>query len=487
MQKAADDAVSAARLPHRPGDRRPGDGRARHRRRHGAGAVAADGQGQGGRRDLPQLRRAQEVRRRQRLPGRLDVQGRSSSPPPSSRASRSAPRSPRRRRCTSTTRTSRTATAPTPATARAGTPAELDRRGHLRPLLRHAAVGEHLLRPARDADRACASRCSSPRTWASRCRSAQKVPSWILGVSDTDPLDDGRRPTPPSPPAACTATPARSPQVLDSQGQPSRTSRSKCEQVMPGATADAVNDILRGVMEPGGFGPAPRARQAVRRQDRHQQRQHGGVVRRLHAQARHRRDGRRRQRAGRSGSRLNGQTVGGSYIYAGLRLHRGRPDLGRGDGRGLRQARLRGLPDAARRRDRRRADDRARRRPGMSRRAAATATLEAAGFTVADGGQVNSEVPAQGLVAYTSPGGGTSLSSGDTVDALHLHRLRPAARRHRGGNGGNGGGGGNDGGGGNGNGNGNGAAARPAAAGSSRSARAGGVPPRRPRHRPHGP
>jgi membrane carboxypeptidase/penicillin-binding protein len=45
---------------------------------------------------------------------------------------------------------------------------------------------------------------------------------------------------------------------------------------------------------------------------------------------------------------------------------------------------------------------------------AATQQLQAAGFTVADGGQVNSEV-GEGLVAYTSPEGGASLSSGDTV------------------------------------------------------------------------
>ena len=40
-------------------------------------------------RDIPQLRRAEEVRRLQRLPGRLDVQGRSCWPRPSSRGSRS--------------------------------------------------------------------------------------------------------------------------------------------------------------------------------------------------------------------------------------------------------------------------------------------------------------------------------------------------------------------------------------------------------------
>src|SRR6478609_1545587 len=45
---------------------------------------------------------------------------------------------------------------------------------------------------------------------------------------------------------------------------------------------------------------------------------------------------------------------------------------------------------------------------------AATAALQAAGFTVADGGQVNSETGA-GLVAYTSPAAGGQLSSGDTV------------------------------------------------------------------------
>ena len=43
-------------------------------------------------------------------------------------------------------------------------------------------------------------------------------------------------------------------QVLDSSGAVLKDFPTDCEQVMPGATADAVNDILRGVMEPGGFG-----------------------------------------------------------------------------------------------------------------------------------------------------------------------------------------------------------------------------------------
>ena len=45
---------------------------------------------------------------------------------------------------------------------------------------------------------------------------------------------------------------------------------------------------------------------------------------------------------------------------------------------------------------------------------AATAQLQAAGFVVADGGEVSSEIEA-GLVASSSPGVGTALSSGDTV------------------------------------------------------------------------
>ena len=109
------------RLPDRPGHRRPGDGRARHRRRTRAGAVAPDGPGQGRRRDRAQLHGPQEVRRRQRLPGRVDLQGlrpgvrHQPGHPAQHDHQLAAGAAPRRRR------SSRTATAPTPATAWAGT------------------------------------------------------------------------------------------------------------------------------------------------------------------------------------------------------------------------------------------------------------------------------------------------------------------------------------------------------------------------------
>jgi beta-lactam-binding protein with PASTA domain len=84
---------------------------------------------------------------------------------------------------------------------------------------------------------------------------------------------------------------------------------------------------------------------------------------------------------------------------------------------------------------------------------AATAALEGAGFTVADGGQVNSETGA-GLVAYTSPEGGAQLSSGDTVTLYTSTGYVPPPPSTD--NGGNGGGNGNGNGGGRGRGNGGG-------------------------------
>ena len=140
------------RRPDRRRHRRPGDGPARHRLRPGAGAVATDGQEQGGGRDLPQLRRACEVRRRQRLPGRLDVQGvragRGDQPEhPAQRVDLRADRDdhPRlrvrdlRRPLLRRRRLERL---------------QLDRRRQeLQPLHRHPGLGEHLLRPARDRDR----------------------------------------------------------------------------------------------------------------------------------------------------------------------------------------------------------------------------------------------------------------------------------------------------------------------------------------------
>ena len=85
--------------------------------------------------------------------------------------------------------------------------------------------------------------------------------------------------------------------------------------------ADAVNDILRGVQEPGGFGYD--AGSALNQQSAGKtgtiDGQQGGLVRRLHPQPRHRGDDRRRQPQGHPIT-LNGQTVGGVYIAGRARL-----------------------------------------------------------------------------------------------------------------------------------------------------------------------
>ncbi|RYB93838.1 PASTA domain-containing protein [Nocardioides oleivorans] len=238
---------------------------------------------------------------------------------------------------------------------------------------------------------------------------AQQVPSWILGVSDADPLTMAQAyATFAARGLHCDPRPVT--EVLDSSGNTLKDFAPTCEQVMPGATADAVNDILRGVME-GGFG-APLAID--------------------------------KPSAGKTGTTnsnmavwfvgytpelatasmvaganefgewvtLNGQTVGDSYISSAFGSTVAGPIWGQamaavsskldyvdfttppGDEiAGV----LTTVPDVT----------------GMSPEEA-TQTITSAGFTAADGGQVNSEATA-GSVASSSPDAGAQLSSGDTV------------------------------------------------------------------------
>jgi membrane peptidoglycan carboxypeptidase len=82
---------------------------------------------------------------------------------------------------------------------------------------------------------------------------SQQVPSFTLGVASTDVLTmseayatfaaRGRH---------CESTPVR--RVLDRHGEVLTTRRAECKRVLPRPVADAVNDVLRGVQEPGGFG-----------------------------------------------------------------------------------------------------------------------------------------------------------------------------------------------------------------------------------------
>ncbi len=79
------------------------------------------------------------------------------------------------------------------------------------------------------------------------------VPSFTLGVADVSPLEmaeayatfAGRG-------LHCAAHPVTS--IDDNRGNELKKYRPQCEQVMPGPVADAVNDVLKGVNDPGGFG-----------------------------------------------------------------------------------------------------------------------------------------------------------------------------------------------------------------------------------------
>ena len=83
--------------------------------------------------------------------------------------------------------------------------------------------------------------------------SPERVPTFTLGVADATPLEmaeayatfAGRG-------LHCYARPVT--EILDASKNVVKAYPKQCQQVLPSAVADAVNDVLRGVMEPGGFG-----------------------------------------------------------------------------------------------------------------------------------------------------------------------------------------------------------------------------------------
>ena len=83
--------------------------------------------------------------------------------------------------------------------------------------------------------------------------SGEMVPSFTLGVADVSPLEmAGAYATFAARGLHCTNRPVT--EILNSRGKLLKAYPAKCEQVLPKDVADAVNDILRGVQEPGGFG-----------------------------------------------------------------------------------------------------------------------------------------------------------------------------------------------------------------------------------------
>ncbi len=83
----------------------------------------------------------------------------------------------------------------------------------------------------------------------------ERVPSFVLGVADVSPLEmAGAYATFGARGLHCTNRPVT--QILNSSGKVFKDYPKKCDQVMQEKTADTVNNILRGVLAPGGFGSA---------------------------------------------------------------------------------------------------------------------------------------------------------------------------------------------------------------------------------------
>jgi len=84
---------------------------------------------------------------------------------------------------------------------------------------------------------------------------SERVPSFTLGVADVSPLEmAGAYATVAARGEYCAPQPVT--KVLNSSGQVFKDYKPHCRQVMKQDTADTINDILHGVMEPGGFGQA---------------------------------------------------------------------------------------------------------------------------------------------------------------------------------------------------------------------------------------
>ena len=160
-----------------------------------------------------------------------------------------------------TATTSRTARA-SPAFAGDVGRRDLDHLRHDEPLHRHPRVGEHLLRAARARDRRLRAvparqgdgRRARPTRRRRQAHGAERVPSFTLGVADASPLEMAEAyATFAARGLHCDSRPVTA--IEDATGNvlkelPRRRASRCCRE----ATADAVNDILRGVQEPGGFG-----------------------------------------------------------------------------------------------------------------------------------------------------------------------------------------------------------------------------------------
>jgi membrane peptidoglycan carboxypeptidase len=83
----------------------------------------------------------------------------------------------------------------------------------------------------------------------------ERVPSFTLGIADVSPLEmAGAYATVAARGLHCDNRPVA--RILNNEGRVFKSYPKKCQQVMQQNSADTINDILRGVMQRGGFGAA---------------------------------------------------------------------------------------------------------------------------------------------------------------------------------------------------------------------------------------
>ena len=221
----------------------------------------------------------------------------------------------------------------------------------------------------------------------------------------------------------CDSRPVTS--IEDSNGTVRKEYPPSCQQALPESTADAINDVLRGVQEPGGFGydnggtglNVPSAGKTGTTQD-------GkavwfvGYTPQLAAAA-------MIAGASKDGGKpieLRGQTIHGNYIYevsgsgfagpmwaAAMQAVQGRLDPV--DFVAPTSNDVDGIPTTV---------------PSTSGMSVSTAlsTLEQAGFNPIRSGSVNS-TSAIGTVAYTSPSGGSTAPRGSVVAVFESNGVAP--------------------------------------------------------------
>ncbi|GAB3199948.1 transglycosylase domain-containing protein [Nocardioides hungaricus] len=275
---------------------------------------------------------------------------------------------------------------------------------------------------------------------------AERVPTFTLGIANASPLEMAEAyATFAARGLHCSSFPVTA--IEDASGQQLKRYGSQCTQALEQNTADSVNDVLRGVQEPGGFGydigrtglPVDSAGKTGTTQNG-QSVWYVGYTTDLATAA-------MIAGATKDGQRpmpLAGQTIGGDYISS---------VSGSGFAGPMWAAAMQAIqgsfsggqfvaPTAIS------ADGESTLVPTTSGMSVdqAIATLNGAGFLGIDGGTAASANTA-GTVAYTSPSGGSYAPAGSVVTVYESTGVAPPPPPRNNGGGNNGGGGGGNGGG----------------------------------------